>query len=392
MRYALLYVAHFLAFGSHIPYLPLYLRRHAGLERSEIGWVLATIGLAGVVGPFLWGPLVDHTNKRRLILGVGFAMTGILYPAYMFVRSLPSLFILTVVFGAMLAPLVPLMDDLTLRRVRTRGGDYGRMRLWGSLSFILGSMAVGWLLDRGLPSAQFVLFCLAEAAALLVVFSFPANDINYRAARHRDLHFWRALSGTFVLFLVAAFLGKVSTIGHSTFYSLYLETIGANDSLKGIAWSIGVVAEIAMMVVAGGIVRRFGAHRLFLVGLVGSAARFLLYALWPTITGALVGQVFHAFSFGAFHIGSVTLASELSPPGRSGTGQLALAALASGLGASVGSLISGQIAQAWGYRIMYVALAGLAILGAAVALGFARRVLALRTGEHTPTVVAANGA
>nr|HQI77620.1 MFS transporter [Candidatus Latescibacterota bacterium] len=84
-------------------------------------------------------------------------------------------------------------------------------------------------------------------------------------------------------------------------------------------------------------------------------------------TGAIAGQVLHAFTFGAYHVGAVTLVTELAPPGRSATGQFALASLAYGLGSTVGSVVSGQVAQIWGYQVMYVMCAGLAVLAALVA-------------------------
>jgi len=367
MRFVLLYFTHFISFGAFVPFLPLYLRRAAGLSQVEIGWVLAISNLVSLVGLFVWGPFVDRTDKRRRTLVMGMIASAALYPAYMLTRGLPEIIGLTIVLGVFMTPVIPLLDDLLLTHIRIHGGEYGRTRLWGSAAFIVGSTAAGWLLGHGVAGGQFFVFIAAEIAALVVLATFSSEEINRPGAAAKDRHFWRSLTGPFIVFLVAAFLGRISAIGHYNLYSLYLDKIGVSDTLKGVAWSIGVVAEIGMMFFTGRIIRRFGARWLFTLGLVGSAARFALYAVWPTPTGAIAGQVFHAFTFGAYHVGAVTLVTELAPRGRSATGQLALASLAYGLGSTVGSVVSGQVAQIWGYQVMYVMCAGLAVLAALVA-------------------------
>jgi PPP family 3-phenylpropionic acid transporter len=367
MRFILLYFTHFISFGAFVPFLPLYLRRVLHLSQMEIGWVLAISNLVSLVGLFVWGPFVDRTDKRRRVLAMGMISGGVLYPAYMLTRGLPEVIGLTIVLGAFMTPVIPLLDDMLLTHIRRNGGEYGRTRLWASAAFIVGSTLVGWLLGRGYEGGQFYVFIGAEIAALIVLATFSGEEINRPSATVKDRHFWRSLTGPFIIFLVAAFLGRVAAIGHYNLYSLYLDSIGVSDTVKGIAWSLGVGAEITMMLFTGVIIRRYGAHVLFTAGLLGSAARFALFALWMTPTGALVGQVFHAFTFAAYHVGAVTLVTELAPPGRSATGQFALASLAYGLGAMVGSVLSGEIAQLWGYQMMYTVSTGIALAGAVVA-------------------------
>ncbi len=365
MRYAILYFAHFFAYGCYGPYLSLYLGRTLGYGQTEIGWILAIFGLTGLAGPFLWGPLAERTSRRRAMFVVGFALSAVIYPVYIVTGSVTSALIPTVLLGAVFMPIIPLIDDITMRHVREAGADYGHIRLWGSLSFIAASLTVGWAMEAH-EWVQFPVFALAEIIGLVVILTFPASALNYRAAETKDLHFWRAMSGSFVIFLIAAFIGRLANVGHYVFFSLYLESIGVADSIKGVAWSVGVVAEIAMMIVAGRFIGRFGARVLFTIGLVGSAIRFLVYVYQPTVEGALVGQLFHAFSFGALHIGSVTLVSQLAPEGRTGTGQMAHAALCIGVGTTVGSTLAGYMADAWGYHGMYLCSSGLAILAALV--------------------------
>lgn len=376
MRYALLYTAHFFAFGCYAPYLSLYLGRDLGFSQAEIGWIMSVSGLVALSGPFIIGPFVERTSRRRAVMATCFALSAFVYPAYLLTDSFVLALVPTVLAGIVFLPLIPLVDDVTMHYVRSSGRDYGHIRLWGSISFIVASLFVGWLMDRA-SWAQFPVFTVSQLIAAAIILKFPRESVNYRTSQRKDLHFWRALSGPFVVFLIAGFVARLANVGHYAFFSLYLEDIGAPDSIKGIAWSVGVVAEIGMMIWAGRIIRRFGASRLFLLGLIGSAARYVVYVLFPTVPGALFGQLFHAFSFGAVHIGAVTLVAELAPEGRSGTGQMAYAALSMGLGTTVGSAIAGYMAGAWGYHGMYIGSSILALVAALVFRVFSQRSAAL---------------
>ena len=49
---------------------------------------------------------------------------------------------------------MPLTETVAMTGVKAAGLDYGRMRLWGSLSFIAASVCGGWVLERAGPGAR----------------------------------------------------------------------------------------------------------------------------------------------------------------------------------------------------------------------------------------------
>src|SRR6202008_1618585 len=58
------------------------------------------------------------------------------------------IFALCVVYAVATATVIPLSETMAMRGVRAAGLDYGRMRLWGSLSFIAASFGGGLAVDR----------------------------------------------------------------------------------------------------------------------------------------------------------------------------------------------------------------------------------------------------
>src|SRR2546423_14842909 len=79
--------------------------------------------------------------------------------------------------GVAQSALMPLGDSITLAAVRSNGLDYGRVRVWGSVSFILAAVASGWALAYAPPA---VLFgnegpLLGLPPPTVLVFARPAN-------------------------------------------------------------------------------------------------------------------------------------------------------------------------------------------------------------------------
>jgi PPP family 3-phenylpropionic acid transporter len=117
------------------------------------------------------GALADRLGRRRaMMVGLcGIAIVGYasLWSAYGFWVLLG----LTMIPATAQTALMPLGDSITLAAVRERGIDYGRVRVWGSVSFIIAAMASGALLSRsdaGRPGDNTVLALVLGASVVLL--------------------------------------------------------------------------------------------------------------------------------------------------------------------------------------------------------------------------------
>ena len=87
-------------------------------------------------------------------------------------RDFWPLLLLSLLTGATWATILPLGEALALGEAKRRDLDYGRVRLWGSLTFILAAIGVGdWLERAGPPiilwSIAAMVACLLAACMLL---------------------------------------------------------------------------------------------------------------------------------------------------------------------------------------------------------------------------------
>src|SRR5580704_8788299 len=141
IRLSAFYAAFFLVNGIQMPFWPVRLTGR-GFGAEEIGLLFAAAIWVKVFATPMIGALADRLGQRRgcmiALAGVTMVGLGALWNAYGFWALLFLALVAEVAQSAM----------MTLASVRRDGLDYGRVRLWGSVSFILASIASGAILGR----------------------------------------------------------------------------------------------------------------------------------------------------------------------------------------------------------------------------------------------------
>lgn len=137
------------------------------------------------------------------------------------------------------------------------------------------------------------------------------------------------------------------------YFSIYLDTIGIGDNLKGYFWAVAVAAETGMMLVIGRIIRRIGLKWTFALGIFGGMVRLLAFSSHLSPVGIAFAQTLHTLTLTAFMVSGITFVRKLTPPHLRATGQTLWAATTQGLGSAAGSKLSGLAVAAWGLLPMY---------------------------------------
>ncbi len=145
-------------------------------------------------------------------------------------------------------------------------------------------------------------------------------------------------------FLASSFLLQFSHGPYYTFYTLYLVKMhGYSNSLAGILWSLGVVAEIVIFLLAPILFRHFSLPALMLWSLFLTAVRWLLIGFLATNLPLLIlAQIFHAFSFGIAHAIAIDWVRQHFQ-GHQGQGQALYSSLSFGAGGAAGALAGGLV-------------------------------------------------
>jgi PPP family 3-phenylpropionic acid transporter len=378
VRLSFFFGASFLIYGAQLPYLPVWLDWR-GLTAAEIGIVTsAPLILRLVVTPavaFLADRAGDY--RRAIVILVWGALAAVLLLTQM--QGFWPILLPVTAFLLSVQTIMPLTEALAMSGVKSLGLDYGRMRLWGSLTFIGAGFAGAAVLDR--MGAEGIVRLLAAATAVTVCAAHflarpvPANTADV-AARRAPLRLAEAAelarSADFLLFLCAA--GAVQA-AHAVFYAfgvLHWRALGMSASAIGLLWAIGVAAEIGLFAFSRAIVQRLGATELIVVGALAALVRWLSMAFDPPLFLLVPLQLLHALTFGATHLGAMHFIERTVGPERAGTAQAFHATATSCVAMGGAMALSGVLFGKLGGQ-SYLAMAAIAFLGLLAGLALRHR-------------------
>ncbi|MEK7787132.1 MAG: MFS transporter, partial [Chloroflexota bacterium] len=301
-----------------IPYIPLHYQ-HIGLGGEQIGLLS---GLGPIVllaaGP-LWGIIGDRFNLHRRLLPI--ASAGVILPALVISRTenLTGLITLILVQSFFATAIGPLMDSAALEIAETSQVPFGKLRLWGSIGFMLISTGLGWLLTFLPVQWLFYSYAGCMVIAVLVALPLPARKRYWSAPMWQG---FRQLLGqtTLALFLGAAFLIGVAAAAVNFFFPLYIQEIGGGPELIGLAGAVGAIAEMPVLFRAESMIKRVGG--LWAGVAIGAAAYTVRWWLLSLVTDpalVIALQLAHSLSFGLFLVSSVAYVESQAPPGLSAT-------------------------------------------------------------------------
>jgi len=357
------YFAYYAYVGAYSPYITLYLKA-LGISAAQIGFLYSIPQVMRIFGPTLWGHLADRTGAPVPILRLATVLALGGFGAVWFGTSFTWLFCAFVMVHFFTSAQMPLVEAITLDHVRDAPGQYGRIRLWGSIGFICSVLGLGYLLDHVPEVAVLVVVTGLLAAVMLMAWLMPAP--RQHVARHDDggsvaevLRRWEVRA-----FFAAGMLNAFAHAALYTFFSLYLIRHGYSKAAVGWMWSLGVIIEIGVFQFLPQLTRRFDLTTLYFSTFVVCVLRFLLIA-WAVDTWWLlvIAQLLHASTFAIYHSSAVALVSRYFGPARLARGQALYISLTFGLGGFVGATISGELWERLGPAWTYTASAAAGLAG-----------------------------
>ena len=167
-RLSRFYFFYYFFVGSFVPYWGIYLQSE-NFSPSSIGILLSLFQISRIVAPNFWGWLADHTGHRVKWIKLTSFLGLIGFIGVFWAKGFFWIFLVMSALSLFTSSTLPLAESLTLAHLATTDGHYSRIRLWGSIGFIVASLFLGYLID--LQGINILLWVLLIAQAIIFFLS-----------------------------------------------------------------------------------------------------------------------------------------------------------------------------------------------------------------------------
>ena len=374
-RYGALTCCYFAAVGLFNPYAPLWFQS-LGFSTLVIGAIASLQSWTRVIAPYAWSWAGDHGGRRAELIrlaafGALLSALGLLAVPHLGIEGLSGLVwavaFMTVLLFVANSGVVPLYEALLAQALHTEDGidarRYGRVRVWGSVGFMVAVLSFGVLLER-LGIAVFPAFVAVMNVLLLVA------AMRLPATRAEAVHDEAAPPVLPLLrrpevawFFASIFFTVLAHTSLYAFFSLYLVSLGYGKGAVGALWAVSVAVEIVFFWTQGRWFPWLTPHRWLQVVAGVTAARFVVTAAGGAIVPLLVlAQASHAVTFAAHHAACIALVHRLFPGRLRGRGQALYTTLGYGLSGVLGGVGGGWLISHFGFAAVFWAAALCAVL------------------------------
>ena len=371
-RLSRFYFSYYFFVGAFVPYWGLYLQSEH-FSAADIGILMSLFQISRIFAPNFWGWLADHTGKRAQWIKLTSFLGLCGFMAVFWAHGFFWLFFVMAALSLFTSSTLPLAESLTLAHLATTNGHYSRIRMWGSLGFIVASVVLGFVIDvSGIKS---VLWFLLLVQMTLFALSYTLPDPKLVAHENDHFSIWQVIKHPNVIALLIGCSLMVTAHGVLyNFYSIYLSQHGYSKGTIGLLWAVGVVCEIGIFMLMPKIMNRYSLKTILIISLALAVLRFSLIGvaidhLWLLI----LAQSLHAATFGSFHAASVEVITQFFKGRHQAKGQAIYNSVAYGIGGTIGGISGGYALQYLGGQKTFMLAAifpliGLIVIGAGLKL------------------------
>ena len=354
------YFLYFGVMGIFLPYFNLYCY-HLNFTGFQIGALSAIRSFALVLCPPIWGIMADRFQARRPIYIFCNFISTIIWVFYFFTTDFWAMLAITVFYGIFYTPIISFLEAFTMDVLGAQKKSYGRLRAWGTMAFITTVIVLGRIID--LYSIEIIIVLIFFVSIAQAVISTKIPDIQIKKQTSFSVNAKVLVTPRFIVFLFCAFLMLVSHGTYYGFYSIHLENLGYGNTFIGISWALASVAEILVMINSDSIFKRFSMDNVLVFSFMVAALRWfgLFFAVSPA--ALLLLQIFHAVTYGTFHVASILYIDSLTPDETKTLGQAVNNAITYGLGLMVGFFINGYLFETIGLFKLFMISSLIALSG-----------------------------
>ena len=327
------YFFYFALVAVHVIFLPKVLNL-IGYSFIDLSIIMAASPLIRFLSPFLFVKYIK-LSKNIFIFALVLTIASTLF-VYVVIDNFWMLLIVALFLGFGVSLVLPYVEVIALEYIAH--DRYGKVRLFGSIGFIVVSLVLVEYLDDPYNAIHFlVLTAVCIAIFGLWVLSFVDHGVKEQKSQNpegleiffRDKYLW-----------ISLFLMQLAFMPFYSFFFIHETAHGLSAQMTIYLWSFGVICEIFMFNYQGPLFEKFTLINLLLFATFITVIRWLILYLFPeNVILLAISQALHAFSFGLYH--SVAIRYLYTLYTNKALAQQFFMGIAYGLGGLLGTIASG---------------------------------------------------
>jgi len=370
----LMMVLEFFIWGAWFPLIFGYLPS-LGFSASEQSWILNTFPIAAIVGMFFSNQFADRNFAAEKFLAVSHLIGGAAMLALPYVHTFWPFFLLMLVHCLLYVPTISITNSIAFANMKDAQSEFGIVRMGGTIGWILAAWPftfilvdwdkvkaanpqgmVEWLgtvLGSGLTGAALQsgttwTFIVAGAASLLLAgFSLTLPHVPPKRVEDgagSGLAWLQSMKLLAIPFILVLWLVTfVDATVHNLFFNWagrFLGSVGIPGNWIMPVMSIGQIAEILTMAILGGALKALGWRTTMIIGVLGHAARFAVFAFFPQYPGLIIAiNILHGICYAFFFATVYIFVDEFFPKDARASAQGLFNLMILGLGPLVANVV-----------------------------------------------------
>jgi nucleoside transporter len=376
LRLSIMMFLQYAIWGAWLPLFFAFLTGHRGLTGAQAG-LLFSIGATGaLLAPFIAGQIADRWFNTEKFLAISHLIGAVLVWKLATVDTWPGLISYSLLYSLVYAPTLALTNSLAFHHLTDRDRDFGKVRVWGTIGWIVVGIGFAqYLLYRHTPAGASeelikvtqlagIADSLRLSAILGVVMAIYCLTLPKTPPQRGKQNFAAAealkevMAGSLkTLFLVAFFVGCI----HQFYFVLtapFLQSVVKLSTESGVGmWlnrifgagggglmTIGQISEIVVLAIIPFFATRYSRKALLTVGLLAYIVRFAVFAFLPVPVAVVPALALHGLCFGCFIFVAFMIVDEETSKDVRASAQGLFNLVIVGLGTIIGNLFAGQVA------------------------------------------------
>ncbi|MEI7702118.1 MAG: MFS transporter [Planctomycetia bacterium] len=305
---------------------------------SEQSLILNAFPIASIIGMFFSNQFADRNFSAQRFLAFSHLVGGLSMVGLYFTTTFWPFFFLMTIHCLLYVPTISITNSIAFANMKNAQSEFGVVRLGGTIGWIcaawpftfilvdwakvdaakpdglvswLGTVLASGLSGPELQSATRWTYVVAGIASLLLAaysLTLPHTPPKPAASGNGPesqawLQALRLLKHPFVLVLwIVAFIDSFVHNCYFNWTGTFLTTpaVGIQGNWVMPVMSIGQIAEILTMLILGATLKTLGWRTTMIVGVLGHAFRFAVYAFMPDQNLIILVQIVHGICYAFF--------------------------------------------------------------------------------------------